>query len=91
VRFEWDADKAASNFAKHGVSFEEASTVFGDPLATTVPDPDHSDGEERSLTTGLTANGRLVIVCHTDRGDAMRIFSARPATPNERRTYESGE
>jgi uncharacterized DUF497 family protein len=62
VRFEWDPEKAASNLAKHGVSFEEARTVFGDPLATTVPDPDHSGAEERWLTTGLSDQHHLLIV-----------------------------
>ena len=91
MRFEWDPEKAASNLAKHGVSFKEASTVFGDPLATTVPDPDHSFDEEREVTTGLSSQNRLVVVCHTNRGEAVRIFAARPATPNERRTYESAQ
>jgi uncharacterized DUF497 family protein len=92
VNCKWDPGKAASNLAGHGVSFEEAATVFDDWLATTIHDPDHSDGgEERWLTTGLSSNGRLVIVWHTDRGDVVRIIGARLATPNERRTYESGE
>jgi uncharacterized DUF497 family protein len=91
VRFEWDPEKAASNLAKHGVSFDEASTVFGDPLATTVIDPEHSIGEERWLTTGLSLQQRVVIVWHADRGCTVRIIGARQATPDERRTYESGE
>jgi uncharacterized protein len=91
VRFEWDSDKASSNLAKHGVSFEEASTVFGDPLATTIVDPDHSVGEQRFLTTGLSGQQRVVIVWHTDREDVTRIIGAREATPRERRIYESGE
>jgi uncharacterized DUF497 family protein len=91
VRFEWDPDKAAQNLANHGVSFDEASTVFGDPLATTVHDPDHSDDEERWLTTGQSLLQRVVIVWHTDRGDSTRIIGARQATASERRTYESGE
>jgi uncharacterized DUF497 family protein len=92
VRFEWDSEKAHANLAKHGVSFEDASTVFGDPLATTALDPDHSSGqEERWLTTGLSLGQRLVIVWHANRGDVVRIIGARQATPNERRTYESGE
>ncbi|MDO8477318.1 MAG: BrnT family toxin [Candidatus Rokubacteria bacterium] len=89
--FDWDPEKAASNLAKHGVSFEEASSVFGDPLATTVPDPDHSFDEERELTTGLSSQNRLVGVLHTNREEVIRIFGARLATPNERRTYESGQ
>lgn len=88
--FEWDSEKAASNLGKHGVSFQEASTVFGDPLATTVVDPDHSVHEERWLTTGLSRRQRVVIVWHTNRGYTVRIIGARLATPNERRTYESG-
>jgi hypothetical protein len=91
VRFEWDAEKAAANFAEHGVTFEEGQTVFGDPLATTVFDTDHSDDEVRWLTTGLSAAGRIVIVWHTDRKGVIRIIGAREATPSERRTYESGE
>jgi uncharacterized DUF497 family protein len=91
VRFEWDSDKAASNLAKHGVSFVEASTVFGDSLATTIADPDHSVGEERLLTTGLSTQERVLIVWHTDREDVIRIIGAREATPQERRIYESGE
>ncbi len=89
--FEWDGDKAASNLAKHGVAFPEASTVFGDPLATTVRDPDHSEEEERWLTTGVSTAGRMLIVWHTNRGDGIRIIGARQTTPNERRIYEQGE
>jgi uncharacterized DUF497 family protein len=91
VRFEWDPEKAIANVAKRGISFEEASTIFGDPLATTVSDQDHSSDEERWLTTGLSRQQRLLIVWHTNRGDVVRIIGARQATPNERRTYESGE
>lgn len=91
MRFEWDSEKAASNREAHGVSFEEASTVFGDPLATTVVDEEHSLDEERWLTTGLSLKQRIVIVWHTDRGCTIRIIGARQATSNERRTYESGE
>lgn len=92
MRFLWDAVKAASNLAKHGVAFEEAETVFGDPLATTVLDQNHSLDEERWLTTGLSGRGRVVVVWHANRrSDVVRIIGARPATPNERRIYESGE
>lgn len=91
MRFEWDPAKAASNLRKHGVSFEEASTVFADPLATTVPDPDHSVEEQRWLTTGASWRHRVVIVWHADHGHTVRIIGARLATPHERRTYESGE
>jgi uncharacterized DUF497 family protein len=91
VRFEWDAEKAAANVSKHGVSVEEAATVFGDRLATTLLDPDHSVDEERWLTTGRSSRGRLLVVWHTNRGGTVRIIGARQATANERRTYESGE
>ena len=91
MRFEWDSEKAALNLAKHGVSFEEANSVFGDPLATTIMDPDHSVGEQRSLTTGLSTQQRVLIVWHTDREDVIRIIGAREAMPRERRIYESGE
>lgn len=73
------------------MSFEEASSVFGDPLATTVAGPDHSVGEERFLTTGLSIQQRLIIVWHTEEEDGIRIIGAREATPHERRIYESGE
>jgi hypothetical protein len=91
VQFEWDPKKAASNLAKHGVSFDEASTVFADPLATTVPDRDRSTREERLLTTGLSTQHRTLIVWHTEQDDTVRIIGAREVTPWERRTYESGE
>lgn len=91
MRSEWDDEKAAANVSKHGVSFEEAATVFGDRLATTLLDRDHSVDEERWLTTGRSNRGRLLVVWHTNRGGAVRIIGARPATANERRTYESGE
>ncbi|MBI2162102.1 MAG: BrnT family toxin [Candidatus Rokubacteria bacterium] len=91
MEFEWDSEKAVSNLARHGVAFEEATSVFGDPLATTVSDPDHSTGEERFLTTGLSDRQRVVIVWHADQGDVVRIIGARQATPHERRTYESGQ
>ena len=91
MRFDWDPTKAAENIANHEVSFEEAQAVFGDPLATTVGDPDHSLGEERFLTTGLSRQQRTIIVWHTEEGDVIRIIGAREATPRERRIYESGE
>ncbi|MSQ23300.1 MAG: BrnT family toxin [Chloroflexi bacterium] len=91
MRFEWSREKAAVNFAKHAVAFDEAITVFGDPLATTLSDGKHSGLEERFLTTGLTGRQRIVIVWHTHRGDAIRIIGAREVTLSERRTYESGE
>lgn len=91
MRFDWDPLKAAANISKHGVSFDEASSVFGDWLATTVNDSRHSIGEQRWLTTGASSRGRVLIVWHTNRGDVVRIIGAREATPSERRTYERGE
>lgn len=88
MTFEWDPDKAAANFERHGISFEEASTAFGDPLSLTKPDPDHSEAEERFLLLGVTFQGRLVVVAHTDRGETIRLISARLATRRERRSYE---
>ena len=90
MRFEWDAIKAASNLAKHGVSFEEAATVFRDPLSATSEDPDHSLGEERLVSFGVSVSGRLLVVAHTDRRDTIRIISARPASAGERKIYEEG-
>jgi uncharacterized protein len=89
MQFEWDPAKAEHNLKKHAVSFNEAATVFGDPLAETFPDPLHTMGEFRFLTIGKTIAGRLVIVCHTDRGDSVRLITARPATSRERRYYEN--
>lgn len=89
MRFEWDPTKARRNVEKHGVSFEEAATAFADPLSITRFDPDHSIDEARFLLLGATHSGRLVVVAHTDRGDNLRIISARIATPRERRTYAS--
>lgn len=88
MQFEWDPAKAESNAGKHGVTFHEAATVFGDSLSVTIPDPEHSRDEERYLLLGRSAAGRLLIVAITERGDALRIISARPMTPRERRTYE---
>jgi len=89
MKFDWDPSKAQENLLNHGISFEEATTVFGDPLAGTIPDPDHSEGEARFLTIGWTANGRLVVVSHTEEGDTIRLISAREATSHERNQYES--
>jgi hypothetical protein len=89
VHFEWDPAKAARNVSKHGVSFDEASTVFGDPLAGTILDPRHSGDEPRFVTIGLSMSRRLIIVAHMEREDRIRIISARRATRRERRTYES--
>jgi hypothetical protein len=88
MEFEWDPQKAATNERKHGVTFHEAATVFGDPLAITFTDPDHSAGEERYLTFGLSRFDRLVVVSHADRGDRIRIISARLMTRRERSIYE---
>ncbi len=90
MQFEWDPAKAAENLAKHGVSFEEAATVFRDTLSVTGEDPDHSVDEERFVIFGVSTSGRLLVVAHTERGDTIRIISARPATPGERKIYEEG-
>lgn len=91
IDFEWDPAKAKSNLRKHWVSFEEASTVFSDERATTIFDPDNSDDEDRFLTLGRSSRKRTIVVSHTDRGDKIRIISARTATPLERREYEEGD
>ena len=92
MEFEWTPRKDSENQEKHGISFEEAATVFDDELQITIPDPDHSIGEFRYLTMGLTTNARLVVVSHTeDEDDLIRVISARDATPQERRNYEEGE
>ncbi len=88
--FEWDDAKAEANKRKHGVTFTEAMTIFGDPLTLTGYDPDHSDGEDRYISMGLSADGRLLIVSHTDRGVNIRIISARVASKPERKEYEDG-
>jgi uncharacterized DUF497 family protein len=90
MEFEWDPDKAARNLAKHGVAFAEAATVFGDPMAITFYDPDHSDDEDRYLTFGWSTERRLLVISHTDRGKRNRIISARVATRRERKIYEEG-
>ncbi|MFB2923882.1 MULTISPECIES: BrnT family toxin [Aerosakkonema] len=90
MKFQWDSEKATSNVKKHGVSFEEAVTVFGDPLAVTISDPDHSVGEFRFLTIGHSSLQRLLVVSHTEREGEVRLISARLATRQERRSYESG-
>jgi len=90
LTFEWDRRKARSSADKHGVSFEEAATAFADPLSLTLPDPLHSEGERRYVLLGETSAGRLVVVVHAERQDAIRIISARRATRQERRAYEDG-
>ncbi len=86
--FEWDPRKAAANEGKHGVSFEEARTVFSDVLSRTIPDPDHSTAEMRALQLGLSQSGRLLVVAFTERNHRIRIISARLATLRERHDYE---
>ena len=88
--FEWDPKKASSNVRDHRVAFEEASTVFGDSLAVTFPDPDHSVGESRLLTFGMSDRGRLLVVSHTERRGVVRVVSARRALRSERKIYEEG-
>jgi len=88
LQFEWDARKEALNRRKHGVLFDEAATAFGDPRSLTVPDPDHSRDEIRLVLLGVSYRGRLLVVVHTERGDSLRIISARKATKRERRQYE---
>ena len=88
--FEWDPDKAERNRTKHGVSFEDASTAFADPLSVTIADPDHSVDEARFLIVGHADSGQLVVVTHVERGETVRIISARLATSHERREYEAG-
>jgi len=85
--FEWDADKAEKNFSKHEVSFDEASSVFDDPMFITFLDEEHSDDEERYITIGLSSKGRLLLVAHAERNDRIRIISARKATKNEEKFY----
>jgi uncharacterized protein len=91
LKFEWDPQKAASNLVKHGVAFEEAATVFGDQLGRITSDPRHSEGEERFVLLGLSRQQRLLAVMFTDRGEAVRVISARPAMSRERREYEQRE
>ena len=90
MQFAWDPKKATSNLRDHKVTFEEASSVFGDSLAITFNDPDHSEGESRLLTFGLSGQGRLLVVSHLERRGVLRIISARRATRAERRIYEEG-
>ena len=88
MEFQWDQRKAAANLAKHKVSFEEAATVFGDPLGRIVADPRHSAVEERLLLLGISKERRLLAVMYVERAEAVRIISARRATRPERRDYE---
>jgi uncharacterized protein len=90
MQFEWNPQKARTNLHKHGVSFDEATTAFLDIFSLTGDDPDHSGDEERFVTFGISNTGRLLVVAHTDRDERIRIISARPATPSERKLYEEG-
>jgi uncharacterized DUF497 family protein len=89
--FEWDPKKARLNIRTHGISFDEASTAFRDPLSRTIADPLHSKGEERLVLIGHSVSGRLLVVVHTERGDRIRIISARLASGKERLSYEEDE
>ena len=88
MRFEWDREKASRNLRKHSVSFDEAVTVFYDPFSATFKNPEHSVDERRFITVGYSARGRLLVVSHTERGEVLRIISARLATPRERKRHE---
>jgi uncharacterized protein len=88
LRFEWDPKKARANLRKHGISFEEAATVFGDPHSVTISDPDHSSkDEDRFVTLGISLRQRILVVVQCERGETIRIISARRATEHERRYY----
>ena len=90
MEFEWNAAKATANERKHRVSFEEAVSMFLDPLAVSGPDPDHSAGESRYLTFGMSSLGRMIVVAHTHRSGSIRLISARRVTRKERKLYEQG-
>ena len=88
MEFEWDREKAKRNLRKHKVSFDEAMTIFYEPLSATFDDPDHSTDEERLITIGYSSRSRLLVVSHTERGKTIRIISARHATAHERKQHE---
>ena len=88
MEFEWDPKKNEANIRKHGVTFSEAATVFSDVLSITVPDPDHSQEEGRYIIIGMSGQNRLVMVAHMERGECIRIISARELTRSEKRSYE---
>ena len=90
MRFEWDAAKAAASLLKHGVGFDEATTVFGDVLSVSGRDLEHSVGESRFVTLDLSSHGRVLVACHTDRGSVIRVITAQLATRKEKRIYEEG-
>ena len=89
MKFEWDPRNAAANLKKHGVSFEEATSVFYDPFSATLDDPDHSVAEHRLITIGYSSHGRLLVVAHTERHNTLRIINARLATAHERKRHET--
>jgi len=88
MRVEWDVIKASANLRKHGVAFDEAASVFLDPVSATFSDPDHSFGEFRFITVGYSSRGRLIVVAHADSDSVIRIISARPASAQERKRHE---
>ena len=88
MEFEWDREKAKRNLRKHKVSFDEAMTIFYEPLSATFDDPNHSTDEERLITIGCSSRSRLLVVSHTERGKTIRIINARPATAHERKRHE---
>jgi uncharacterized protein len=90
IKFDWDRSKARLNLRKHRIDFDEASTVFADTLSITIPDPDHSEDEERWVTLGLSNRHRLLVVVHTEEDETIRLISARRADRFERRKYEEG-
>ncbi|MBI5031792.1 MAG: BrnT family toxin [Chloroflexi bacterium] len=89
--FEWSDFKARQNQKKHHVSFEEGATIFHDPFIATMPDPDHSEEEERYISIGLSVKKRLLVVTHTERNNRTRIINCRKPTPSERRIYEQSQ
>jgi uncharacterized DUF497 family protein len=91
LTFEWDEEKAATNLKKHQVSFEEAKTIFNDPVSITIPDPDHSIDEERYIDIGLSSKGQVLVVVYTERGENIRLINCRKATRREQRAYERYE
>ena len=90
MKFEWDQNKAASNLSNHGISFDEAKTVFNDPLYVDFFDPDHSYNEHRYIIIGQSVNNRLLLVAYTEREDTIRLINSREATRKERKDYEEG-
>ena len=88
LTFEWDEEKSKANLRKHGVSFDEAKTVFNDPFAMTIADPDHSAREDRYIDMGMSSRGRILLVWYTEREPNIRIIGSRKATPSQRRQYE---